>query len=173
MLTPAIWSVNYLVARGAAGLHGVGDMGDQRIEAGASLGLEDGRHGNRVAGVGGEAIDGLGRQQDQIAVRQRLKLFYRPAGLPGSASEAVEGLAWRARQPGLIEVSNPSAFNVSLVNLQLDSPGQSRQLADYVLLRPGASLTLEAPSPLPAQSRVAFSELTDIGLQKRHHIALP
>lgn len=109
----------------------------------------------------------------QFAVRQRLKLFYRPAGLPGSASEAVEGLAWRARQPGLIEVSNPSAFHVSLVNLQLDSPGQSRQLADYVLLRPGASLTLEAPSPLPAQSRVAFSELTDIGLQKRHHIALP
>lgn len=75
--------------------------------------------------------------------------------------------------PGRIEVSNPSAFHVSLVDLQLDSHGQSHPLADYVLLRPGESLSLETPSPLPVQSRVAFSELTDIGLQKRHHVALP
>ncbi|UMY63100.1 fimbrial biogenesis chaperone [Pseudomonas sp. LS.1a] len=109
----------------------------------------------------------------QFAIRQRLKLFYRPAGLPGSASKAVNGLEWRTRQPGRIEVSNPSAFHVSLVDLQLDSPGQSHPLADYVLLRPGESLSLETPSPLPVQSRVAFSELTDIGLQKRHHVALP
>ncbi|WP_256583377.1 molecular chaperone [Pseudomonas sp. SWI44] len=109
----------------------------------------------------------------QFAIRQRLKLFYRPAGLPGSSSEAATGLQWRKREPRSIEVSNPSAFHVSLIDLQLDSLGQSYPLTDYLLLRPGESLTLEAPSTLPAQSRVAFSELTDIGLQKRHRVALP
>lgn len=109
----------------------------------------------------------------QFAIRQRLKLFYRPAGLPGSASAAADGLQWRTSQPGRIEVHNPSAFHVSLVDLRLDNPGQSLQLTDYILLRPGQSLTLEAPSPLPAQSHLTFSELTDIGLQKHHRITLP
>ncbi len=109
----------------------------------------------------------------QFAIRQRLKLFYHPAGLPGSASEAVNSLEWHMRQPGRIEVRNQSAFHISLVNLQLDSPGQSHQLADYALLRPGELLTLEALSSPPAQSCVAFSELTDIGLQKHHSVTLP
>lgn len=109
----------------------------------------------------------------QFAIRQRLKLFYRPAGLPGSASAAADGLQWRTSQPGRIEVHNPSAFHVSLVDLRLDNPGQSQQLTDYILLRPGQSLTLEAPSPLPVQSQLTFSELTDIGLQRPHRIALP
>lgn len=109
----------------------------------------------------------------QFAIRQRLKLFYRPAGLPGSASAAADGLQWRTPQPGRIEVHNPSAFHVSLVDLRLDNPGQSQQLTDYILLRPGQSLTLEAPSPLPVQSHLTFSELTDIGLQRHHRIALP
>ncbi|MBH3410500.1 molecular chaperone [Pseudomonas putida] len=109
----------------------------------------------------------------QFAIRQRLKLFYRPPGLPGSASAAADGLQWRTPQPGRIEVRNPSAFHVSLVDLRLDTPGQTQQLTDYLLLHPGQSLTLEAPSPLPAQRHLTFSELTDIGLQKPHRIALP
>jgi len=109
----------------------------------------------------------------QFAIRQRLKLFYRPAGLPGSASAAADGLQWRTSQPGRIEVHNPSAFHVSLVDLRLDNPGQSQQLTDYILLRPGQSFTLEAPSPLPVQSHLTFNELTDIGLQRPHRIALP
>ena len=54
------------------GLDGVGDMGDQRIEAGPALGLEDGGHGGGVSGVGGEAVDGLGRQDDEPPGGQRL-----------------------------------------------------------------------------------------------------
>ena len=52
------------------GLDGVGDMGDQGVEAGAALGLEDGGDGDGVAGVRSEAIDGLGRQDDEATVGQ-------------------------------------------------------------------------------------------------------
>ncbi len=108
----------------------------------------------------------------QLAIRQRLKLFYRPAGLTGSASAAAEGLEWRTRQPGRIEVHNPSGFHVSLIDLQLVSPGQARPLADNVLLHPWESLSFEVPSSMPANSRMTYSEITDIGLQKRHHVVL-
>ena len=46
------------------GLNGVGDMGDKRIEARPALGLENRRHGLRIAGVGGQTIDGLCGQND-------------------------------------------------------------------------------------------------------------
>jgi hypothetical protein len=49
-----------------------GDMSDQRIEGRAALGGIDGRDGGRIRRVGGKAIDGLGRQDDQPAVRQSL-----------------------------------------------------------------------------------------------------
>ena len=46
------------------------DMGDQRIERGAALGLVDPRDRGRIGGVGAEAIDGLGRERDQPASRE-------------------------------------------------------------------------------------------------------
>lgn len=49
------------------GLYGVRDVGDQRIESRPALGFEYGGDRNGVAGVGGKAIDGFGRQDDQTA----------------------------------------------------------------------------------------------------------
>ena len=43
------------------------DMGDQRIEARPALGLEDARDGLAVGGVGGEPVDGLGRDRHDLA----------------------------------------------------------------------------------------------------------
>ena len=48
----------------------VRDVGDQRIEARPPLGLEDRGHGLRVRSVGPQPIDRLGRQAEQLAVRQ-------------------------------------------------------------------------------------------------------
>ena len=43
------------------------DMGDQGIEARTPLGLEQARDGDRIGGVGGETIDRLGGQDDELA----------------------------------------------------------------------------------------------------------
>jgi hypothetical protein len=49
----------------------VGHMGDQGVEARPALGRVDRRHGAGVGGVGRQAIDRLGRQDDQAAAFQR------------------------------------------------------------------------------------------------------
>ena len=49
----------------------VGNMGDQRIERGPALGVVEPRHRDAVLRVGAEAVDGLGRERDQPAGRQR------------------------------------------------------------------------------------------------------
>ncbi|MCO1624125.1 fimbrial biogenesis chaperone [Pseudomonas putida] len=108
----------------------------------------------------------------QFAVRQRLKLFYRPAGLQGSTSDAVRALQWH-RYSQRIEIRNPSAFHLSLVDLALEGPGLHEPLKDYVLLQPGASITLNTRSPVPTGSRVTFTEIADSGLLQSHTASLP
>lgn len=108
----------------------------------------------------------------QFAVRQRLKLFYRPPGLAGSSSEAVQQLVWSRTDAQLVTVTNPSAFHLSLVDVQSDSGGQVQALEDYVLLKPGERKVFSTKAPISAGSQINFTEITDIGLQARHRAGL-
>ena len=108
----------------------------------------------------------------QFAVRQRLKLFYRPPGLAGSSSEAVQQLVWSRTDAQSVTVTNPSAFHLSLVDVQSDSGGQVQALDDYALLKPGERKVFSAKAPISAGSQINFTEITDIGLQARHRAVL-
>ncbi|PVZ79532.1 pilus assembly protein PapD [Serratia sp. S1B] len=55
----------------------------------------------------------------QMAFRSRIKLFYRPVGLSGNASDAAKTLTWSA-QGNRIQASNSSPYHVSLVSLTLN-----------------------------------------------------
>ena len=103
----------------------------------------------------------------QFAIRQRLKLFYRPPALQGGSAEAVQQLVWSS-DGRTVTVNNPSAFHLSLVNLRTDNLA----LSDYLLLKPYERKTLTAPSALPKGTTLHFTEITDIGLQARHSTAL-
>ncbi|MGK9173739.1 molecular chaperone [Yokenella regensburgei] len=62
----------------------------------------------------------------EFPVRSRLKLFYRPVGLPGSPGDAVNALRWRLLSvagQNKIECENPSAFSVSFARLSLSEAG--------------------------------------------------
>jgi hypothetical protein len=54
------------------GCREVCDMGDQGIETGPALGLIDRRHSQRVAGIGAQAIDRFGGQEDKGTVTEGL-----------------------------------------------------------------------------------------------------
>lgn len=59
----------------------------------------------------------------QLAVRNRIKLFYRPASLSGKPEEAASTLTWTLRQEAgksVIEVHNPSAYYVSINKVAFD-----------------------------------------------------
>ncbi|MNJ41351.1 Chaperone protein FimC precursor [compost metagenome] len=102
----------------------------------------------------------------QLAIRQRIKLFYRPSALQGSSSESVQQLNWKTRQGAKIEVGNPGAFHVSLVHLEVVSDKRKTLLSDYLFLRPGETRLIEAPSSiLESGSQITFTEINDGGLQ--------
>ena len=65
----------------------------------------------------------------QLAVRSRLKLFWRPSGLAGEPQEAYRQLCWQASKGGLV-VTNPTPFYVTL--FQLTAGGRTQKNAGMV-----------------------------------------
>ena len=106
----------------------------------------------------------------QMAFRSRIKLFYRPTGLAGTASEAIEQVQWqlvtaRDGQGLALRAFNPSAFHVSLVELDLVS-GSQRARSEDGMVGPGQTRHFPLPTlktrPAPG-AQVEFSAINDYG----------
>ena len=101
----------------------------------------------------------------QVAVRTRIKLFYRPAGLIGNASEAREKLQWAVsngdKGGAVLKIANPTPYHVTLTSLDINE-GQQEINAD--MLAPFGELVypltaLKAPQAID----VIFSTHDDYG----------
>ncbi|WP_193098270.1 molecular chaperone [Burkholderia sp. Z1] len=60
----------------------------------------------------------------QIAIQTRLKAFYRPQGLTGSAADAPAALTWRIVPSGdgaLLSVHNPTPYHVTFAKIGVDA----------------------------------------------------
>lgn len=111
-----------------------------------------------------------GVNQLNIAIRQRLNLFYRPPGLEGDPALAAETLRWSvSSEPGTptLQVSNPSRYHVSLQRLALDAG----QVTESLLIAPGALHRWPLSSPISA-SRLSFQALTDYGAPRDYCVTL-
>lgn len=110
----------------------------------------------------------------QIAVRQRLKLFYRPAGLVGKPDEAPQQLHWRlVEQSGkaAVEVRNPTVFHVSFASVTLHS-GSATYPVSVGMIAPGKTQVFNVQG-LPAgkmlkSTTVEFNSINDYGGHDTH-----
>lgn len=106
----------------------------------------------------------------QMAFRSRIKLFYRPEGLPGTPTEAIEQVQWQvvpasSGQGLALQAFNPSAFHVSVVELELVVGAQRDRGADG-MVGPGETrqFALEKLKTLPAgNAQVEFNAINDYG----------
>jgi P pilus assembly chaperone PapD len=108
-----------------------------------------------------------GSNQLNIAVRQRINVFYRPPGIAGDPAATAEALRWTIERSAsgdrTLRVDNPTAYHAALQTLSLDGIA----LSDYQLLAPGARHHFALPVLTPAQRRyLAFKALTDYGGQR-------
>ncbi|HDV6318795.1 TPA: fimbria/pilus periplasmic chaperone [Burkholderia multivorans] len=110
----------------------------------------------------------------QLAFRTRVKLMYRPAGLPGNALDAPSQLKWRVaadadRHP-VLEATNPTPYVVNLSGVALVVNGKTFD-AGVGFVRPGetAAFPIEgAPSAGTAGGKVVFSSMDDWGASHAH-----
>ncbi|MNK88104.1 Chaperone protein EcpD precursor [compost metagenome] len=102
----------------------------------------------------------------QIAVRSRIKLFYRPANLPGKSLEARHQLKWAvsAGQGGagvVLKVANPSAYHVTFTALKING-GQQEINAEMVPPLGEMTFPLSAVKA-PQSTEVHFTTINDYG----------
>lgn len=98
----------------------------------------------------------------QIAIRTRVKLFYRPAGLKTDLAKQAAAMTWQ-RQGGQLVVRNAGPLHVTLgVVTLLDSHGGSWVVpADMV--KPGSDIHISIPAEAKSASMVKFSYINDYG----------
>jgi len=120
-----------------------------------------------------EASQGAGRNLLQLAVRSRMKLFYRPRNLPGDAATAGASLTWRLEPGGgkgvyRLLARNASAYYVSLSQAKIDVPGADVRIGDGIV-GPGeeAGFELRGAKSLSLGSFVVtYSYLDDFGAER-------
>ncbi|MBV7596416.1 molecular chaperone [Aeromonas sp. sia0103] len=99
----------------------------------------------------------------QLAYRTRIKLFYRPAGLAGSAAGAAERLIWHELAGTGLRVTNPTPFHVSLSEVLLEARGQSFSWHEAGVIPPYGILPIPMPGAALAGARGRLRWIDDDG----------
>ena len=108
-----------------------------------------------------------GAQQLNIALRQRINVFYRPKDLPGDPALAPQALQWQQHSDGVLQLRNPTPFHTTLQDIRINGV----QLSDYLLLAPGAAHDWPSPDAQVAAT-LSFQALNDYGGQLGYCVRL-
>lgn len=104
--------------------------------------------------------------QLQIAIRQRIKLFYRPAGLSSDPLDAAKSLQWRLHD-GQLQVSNPTPYHVSMIQLGGRQHGRPVFSADSRMIAPSQTLQLPLTQLGSGEAvDLSFISINDFGAQE-------
>lgn len=108
----------------------------------------------------------------QLAVRQRIKVFFRPAGMKADAYLAPTQILWRLEERAgktVLRVKNPSVYHVSIADITLESGQLKEKPFDSMMIAPGEQKSF----PLKQLNRtktakLLFSSINDYGSQDRY-----
>ncbi|PLQ00447.1 fimbrial biogenesis chaperone [Cupriavidus pauculus] len=117
--------------------------------------------------------DGTEANKLQLAFRSRIKLFFRPTGIQGSAVDAPDQIQWTL-VPGGIEARNPTAYHVSFASIEVTAGGRNVKAETVGMVDPGASkvFTLSGELSGGAGKTVRFHAINDYGGAHRNAMSL-
>ena len=105
----------------------------------------------------------------QVAFRSRIKLFFRPKGLPGNANDAPQALQWRHAKDRLV-VRNPTAYFVTLAEVDAVVAGAQRTIESQgKMVGPGQELEFPVSGAI---AQLRFLTINDYGGRVERHADL-
>lgn len=108
----------------------------------------------------------------QIAIRQRIKVFFRPVGLNDAPETAPQTLEWELRD-SVIHVTNPTSYHVSMVRIEAHDGMNQLAKQDSHMLAPKQSLALRLNRPAPDNPlSLSFISINDFGGQAAYRATL-
>lgn len=114
----------------------------------------------------------------QIAVRQRIKLFYRPTGLTGTPEDSVKALKWRLLNEGgksWLLATNQSVYHMSFGAVALEYKG-ARYTVEANMIAPGASAKFAVKNtvalPGGSAASIEFNTINDYGVPIKYVVSI-
>lgn len=104
-----------------------------------------------------------GQNTVQLAVKSRIKLFYRPAALAGKPDDAVNGLRLLATGSGFRLVNN-SPFHISIANIE--NSAKTKLLNDSVMVPPFGEARANSKAAIAKGQRYRLFYVDDLGAWK-------
>lgn len=106
----------------------------------------------------------------QLAYRTRIKVFVRPAKLPGKPEDAPAQLSWKVTvapsgKGQAVSVSNPTPYYVSFSEVDVESSGHTYKNEEGGMVAPHATTVLPVPKmdSVPAGAKVHYMAISDYG----------
>ncbi len=108
----------------------------------------------------------------QVAVLQRIKVFYRPKSIEGSSITANSNIEWRIAN-GKLKVNNPSRFHVTVINLA----STTAKLKSAFVLAPGQKKEILISDELnvlhkEGKAEISYSTVNDYGAHDKYYVPL-
>ncbi|WP_139852416.1 fimbrial biogenesis chaperone [Acinetobacter pullicarnis] len=105
----------------------------------------------------------------QLAIRSRIKLFYRPKGLE-QAALAPEKIQW-VRDGSQLKIQNPTAFYITLTSIQQEQSGKTLNLiSDGLMLKPHTEEILNLQHL--ENRKMIFTTINDYGGHSEYELKL-
>jgi chaperone protein EcpD len=102
-----------------------------------------------------------------IALRTRIKLFYRPSQLQDNPMSRLKDLRWSIKQIGAkaqLEVYNPTPFHVTFLRLAIKGNGRDQLVENADMVAPMSRQTFVLTGAAPAPGAlIEFSAINDYG----------
>lgn len=108
-----------------------------------------------------------GENYVQMAIRSRIKIFYRPQGLDGKPENAAEKLIWKMRMDNnkvIMKCINDTAYNVSFSDISLKNSPVNRNVSKGGMCP--AKSTSDFPvsgDPRKAAGKIVMTTINDYG----------
>ncbi len=98
----------------------------------------------------------------QLAIKSRIKLFYRPASLKGTIDSALEKVTLFADEDH-INISNNSPFHITIANI---IRGKTKLLDESPMISPFGKLTIATKHNVKRGQRLQLMYVDDLGAYK-------
>ncbi|KAB0495806.1 fimbria/pilus periplasmic chaperone [Pseudomonas vancouverensis] len=115
-----------------------------------------------------KSADGQGQNQVQVAFRSKIKLFYRPEGLPGKPAEAARALRWtlvKDPQGYALRATNSAVYHVSLGDVSITLAGKAYSNKEGGMIEPLKSydFPLKGLTSTAGGGEITYSWINDYG----------
>lgn len=107
----------------------------------------------------------------QLAVRSRLKLFYRPKGLQGSVDEAPDQLHWRLVSNGNVECTNDTPYNISFSDVSFKGVPQQESVSKGGMCPAKGKGTFPISGTPDAGGKLVVTVINDFGGFNPHEMS--